>query len=76
MGNYTCSKCDWEKLVYYDTGDDIKEVLAHDKTHEENVKEEMREEKVPCERCNGNGYTLEKYRVHVNVSEADSGRNE
>ena len=75
MGRYNCPKCDWFKDVYYDTGKDIREIIDHDNTHLVKGKIERREDKIPCERCDGNGYTLDVYDIEVDVSETDQGRN-
>ena len=71
MGRYNCPKCDWFKDVYYDTGEDIRTVIDHDKTHEKVGRIERRTEKIPCERCDGKGYTSAVYDIVIDVSETD-----
>lgn len=63
MGMYRCRYCNWEKEVHYDTGDDMDEVIAHDRTHYKDGKIITKEEKIPCQRCDGKGYTIERYDI-------------
>ena len=73
MSKYTCrvEGCDYVKELFYNDGVGIKEIIAHDKTHEKILNDLITIEETLCKECDGKGYTYRQIIIKRDVPKTD-----